>query len=229
MIIVRAGCDPIILSSEQAEERKIIIWTDAVPKVKVTRTKLSEVLSEEDLRKILRIRNIGMMTSRRIELLCDDISSRDELLAKLDENPLGFVGESHRAGRRYEERKASLRTRSVSNGKVGEHVPQPRRTQNRFAPLSVAEVEGIGLNIGVLNANGLSDLFVPVWQQAEVAPLTLLAVTETYRCAGEKPYYLPGYRCLESQMRPGTRRMVRVDEDSHGVGFFVRNDWARAV
>jgi hypothetical protein len=231
VIIRRKGCVPIFLSSEQAEARKIVIWTDSVPNVKVVHVKLSEVLSKEELGKILRVRNIGKITNRRVELLCDATSSRDELLAKLDETPLGFVGERHVAGRSWEERNATLRTRIEGNGMAGEHVSQPERTQNRFAPLSAleTEVDEMGLSIGVFNANGLSEVFVPLWKQAKLAPPSILAVTETYRCAGEKPYYLPGYRFLESQMRIGTRRLVRVDEDSHGVGFFVRNDWARAV
>jgi hypothetical protein len=228
VIIERKGYGPLILSSEQAEACKITIWADYVPSVKVVHMKLTKVLPAEDYGKILRVRNLGMNTSRRIELLFDTRETRDRLLEKLNESPLGFKGERARVGRTWEERNATQRTRSKGDEMAGEHVTQPERTQNRFAPLSLKEGEDVGLSIGVFNANGLSEMFIPLWRQAKLSP-ALLAVTETYRCAGEKPFYLPGYRFLEPSMRPGTRRRVRVNEDSHGVGFFVRNDWARAV
>lgn len=231
VIIERTGRDPIIWSADHSEARKVIIWANTVPDVSETCTRLKEILSEEVLGTVVRVRNFGRDTSRRVEILCDETESRDRLLMELEAKPLGLEGERHRTGRRFEERFGASRTHREKRAQVQVEAPaQPNPlTLNNFAVLGIQELEGQGISIGVLNANGLSDLFPHLWSQANVAPLSLLAVTETYRCAGEKPYYLPGYQFLESQMRHGTRRMSKVDEDSHGVGIFVKNDWAKVI
>jgi hypothetical protein len=103
------------------------------------------------------------------------------------------------------------------------------RAANRFAPLlDLEEGDDMSLRVGVFNMNELSELFAPLWKQADLIRPTVLAVTETYRRVEDKPYLLPGYKFFENRMRFGSRRRVKVDEDSHGVGFFVKNDWSSA-
>lgn len=229
VILDRLGVAPVILSAEISESRKIIIWTTAVPPVADTYKRLVRVLPADLFSLVVGVRNIGKNISRRVEVFCDSTVSRDNVLASLRVSPLGYLKERCVIGRCYAERNFISRTRRAK-GKVVE-ARIPLLTSNRFASLSSEETQGkaLSLSVGVLNVNGLSPLFVPLWQQANLLNPALLAVTETYRQQGAKKFFLPGYSFIETPMCAGTQRMEKVNEDSHGVGLFVKNDWAQAV
>ena len=213
------------LSADNAEDLKVVIWSKPVPAARVIHSLIAGKLSVDFQQSILKIRKYGVNAHSRIELFCESAASRDALVAELRSNPLGLGSESVQPGRRSEVRFAS-QTRSEGLGSGGSSQPV-----NRFAPLGAIGPSGEMLfRIGTLNVNGLSPLLAPLWQQADlnVEP-SLLAVTETYRSHDSGRFWLPGYNLIEMPLKPGTRRMHRIDEDSHGVGFFVKNEWARTV
>lgn len=227
-VIERQGVNPVILSADESESRKVIIWTTALPPVTDTYKRLEEILSAELFSSVLNVRNFGRDESRRVEVFCDSRASRDKVLGRLRARPLGLPKERCFIGRCYAERNLISQIRKAKVTETEKRVPL--LGSNRFASLSEETLgQTLSLSVGVLNVNGLSPLFVPLWQQADLFNPALLAVTETYRQPGAKTFFLPGYSFMEAPMRAGTRRMQKVDEDSHGVGLFVKNDWMQVV
>jgi hypothetical protein len=103
-------------------------------------------------------------------------------------------------------------------------------SKNYYAPLLEASAGHVrkSLLFGTLNLDGLSPLFTSVMAETKVRP-GILGVVETYRTDSHGRFILKGYTFLETRMVPGSRRGIKVPEDSHGVGFFVRNEWLAAV
>ena len=228
IVVIRRGGDaPLLWSADESEKRKILVWASHLPPVVMTRKRLSECIAEALMKSVVLIRNFGKGKDRRVEILCESTESRDLVLEELRTKPLGFPGERLKIGRSFSERNSALQTRmredKVTRGNEGPRVA------NRFAPLvDREEGDDMSLRVAVLNMNELSELFAPLWKQADVVRPTVLAVTETYRHVEDGSYHLSGYKFFENRMRFGSRRRVKVDEDSHGVGFFVKNDWSSA-
>lgn len=226
MVILPSGGDtPELMSVDMSENRKVLIWSTSLPPVRLTHEHLTKDLPEELVRCVRLVRNCGRGKDRRIEIFCESSESRDLLLEALRRKPLGLPHERVRAGRTFRDRNPFSQTRMVDKASTGNEDPL---VANRFDPLARGEGDDMSLSVGVLNVNELSEMFPPVWNQARAIRPTILAVTETYRRSEEKGFFLPGYKFFETRMRPGTRRRFRVDEDSHGVGFFVKNDWSGA-
>lgn len=216
--LARGGDTPRLLSPDESEELKVIIWAEVLPPVRVIHKKLSRALPDV-LCKSLKVRHYGVASSRRIEIFCESPEARAAVAAALKANPLRLPGERVALGRPYSARH-----------------PQPRKvvdrtSRNYFAPLTeeTHSEEEHSIRVGTLNVDGLNVLFPELWKQTGRAAPTILGVVETYRHEGQGRFVLPGYTFLETRMRPGTRRGRRVDEDSHGVGFFVKKEWAPAV
>jgi len=222
-ITLRSGAVKL-LSCDEAEALNIIIWSSALPPVRVLHTMLIKALPEEQMLTIVKIRQYGKKLHRRIEIICDTTSHRDILEAELRSNPIGLQNERCCRGRTSSDRKLSPQTRNIS-----EAGSQLHAASNRYTPLVNSSNE-FPFGFGILNVNGLSHLLSPLWKGVKIScPPVLLAVVETYRIHGASSMNLPGYRLIELPMRPGTKRMVKVDEDSHGVGFYVRNEWSKAI
>lgn len=86
------------------------------------------------------------------------------------------------------------------------------------------------LTFGSLNVDGLSPLLPALWKAAQLPRVDFVGLVETYRSSdGHSSVRFPDYALFETPMAPGTKRGVKVDPDSHGVGVLVRNEWIDLV
>jgi hypothetical protein len=212
-----------------AEDRKLIYWADTLPSTSETWRILKSKLPRGLFSEIRKVRNYGVHPNRRIEIFCSSLSSRDRLFDHCCANPLGRKGEHFRKGKNSCDRaRASLTSAPVGSRRKSSMLSLPP-SMNSFAPLAATEPkERFSFKVGFLNTNGISPLFLSLWESAKVTP-TVLAVVETYRGEAAAKLRPPGYHFLEKPLRSGTCRGRRVDEDSHGVGFFVKSEWAQVI
>lgn len=221
---LRGSATPLVLSPDMAEARKITLWTTSIPPVKQIWERLGKNVPRGLFSTILKVRVYGMKLTRRIEIFASSEETRNLLFEHLREHPLGLSKELCRLGRDSKTRVAD-RSKRLESRPVDE---SPSRTHNPFSPLSDLAEEKMPLKFGFLNANGISPLFSYLFEGVKEKP-AILGVVETYRGAGcglRPPF---GYHYLEKPIRQGTSRGVKVDEDSHGVGFLVKSELFRVI
>jgi len=230
-VILRNGDSdtPSFLSPNMAEVLKLIYWADSIPSASETWKLLKAKLPRELLKEVRKVRSYGVHPNRRIEIFCSSTATRDRLYDHCCLNPLRRKGEHYRKGKSSGDRARSSHSAktTVVRRKLSVSTLPPSR--NAFAPLAATEPnEKDSLKVGLLNTNGISPLFLSLWESSKVTP-TVLAVVESYRGEAAAKLRPAGYHFLEKPMRAGTCRGRKVDEDSHGVGFFVKSEWAQVI
>jgi len=227
MLTPARGAAPIFLSSWESEAAKIIVWAAVLPSVSQAYAKLKEILPRQLFSEVAKVRQYGIGTARRIEIFVLSHDTRTAVYDALKVRPLDLPYGRVTLGRDRKTRRSSAPTTSAR----GDHSSSP--TRNRYSVLGSSLADGPVLDksfrMGILNLNGLAPLFSVLWERASNVRPDVLAVVETYRMESHGNFVLKGYKFIENRMRQGTRRGVSVDEDSHGVGFFVRNEWVAAV
>ena len=69
LVVIPRGDNPLLLSADMCEERKLLIWAKHIPPVRETWRRLKRGLHDSLASKILRVRNYGVLPHWRIEVI----------------------------------------------------------------------------------------------------------------------------------------------------------------
>lgn len=125
VLIPRPGLSPLLLSANEAEELKVIIWSRSLPPRARILWTFPTIRDNKHL--IAKARLYGRRNARRIELFALTKEARYDLLLTLRKQPLGLADEVCKAGRPYE-----LRSRGRAKAAATVDTQQGRQCINRF-------------------------------------------------------------------------------------------------
>lgn len=240
VLIVKRGVLTHSLSADEADQQKVILWasTDR-PVATLARIWLQK---EGFTERVLKIREHGLVGSRRLEVILESSETRDEVFQKLkkDSRWLGSHASRVVKGRTYLQRSEDRTNRRLTHPQTPRRLPKIKN-QNLFWPLLEEAVEGgpwklgeqsrtgFPIRVATFNANGLRLEEAMQLGQLTKRGLDLIGVAETYLSHDHKGYWAPGCRWFGRNLIPGTKRSAHIELNSHGVGFFVSNRIARLV
>ena len=206
-----------VFAVDEAEVLKVIIWADSLPGAEWFVVELGRRKLMGDPRRILRVRIIGeaSVDARRAELICVNRNVREEVLDDLRREPLNFGPHKVVRGRTWAERRRHS-------------PPTVHNRQQMNQTFDREHKHHLPLGIGHLNTNGLSHKLKTAVGDLNSLNLDLVAVTEVLlQSKAWNKDILPGYTLWGKALAPFTKRGVKLNPDSHGVGFLMNNNKKR--
>jgi hypothetical protein len=199
-------CKGVALSADQADKRKVILWARKLPSTREAWSSLQE-RPDDTASLVIKIR-VMRAASTRLELICSSPEARETVYESLKLLCLeGCQKARVTRGREWAARPTFSTGAALPDGRV-----RSVRTKGHSFPLVLC----------TLNMNGQTALMHTWSHVLSDCGIDILGLCETYHSKFSPS--CRGYQFLGRAMRGGFKRGVSVPVDSHGVGFFVRNE-----
>lgn len=136
---------PLVLTADEAEKVKVIVWSTSPPGAPRVHERLRALLSEEDYSSVARVQIQGRGCRRRVEILCWTGEARKRILDRVRRHGLGLENERVVRGRTLAQRRQARSSRPVPRQRtpLSQSSLATGPIFNRFHPLE--PLDGLSL------------------------------------------------------------------------------------